>query len=121
VLRSTRRDDETIVDTMRRHAPRVVGGLPARSDRERWVRALNAEATRPDHFPAHLDWEDYRPRWVDVMEFTRRLLAGRTRDRCRRSPITWGGPMDDWLAIRRGLVRVDCGDTRNRFWARPPN
>lgn len=124
VLRATRRSDELLVETMLRHAPRLFGLRRARHDaaaaRHRWVRGLRADGEEPEHWPLeHGDWGRYRPRWLEVLVFARRLVAGETRARCERAPIAWGGAMDDHVALRRGLVRVDCGATSNRYWARP--
>lgn len=124
VLRATQRDDETLVDAMLRHAPRLFGLRPARTpevaERYRWVRSLRADAGEPEAWPAdHGPWSRFRERWKEVLRFSRRAVDGSVRSSCSRPPIAWGGAMDDDIALARGLVRVDCGETRNRFWARP--
>jgi hypothetical protein len=83
---------------------------------------LQLDASRPDSFPNdERFWRNrYREHWIDRMSYADDLISGRVQLRpCPAPPIAWGGTMDDHIALRRGLVRIDCGDTENRFWGRP--
>ena len=143
VLRYTRRNGETLLGAMRRHAPHVsearpiVGRLAHR--RMSWITRLQLDCREPTGFPAvdsggnPMNWErDYRPRCEALFAYAQRLLDG---DAEALGPwagapgaplITWGGrcedaagACDDHLASHRGLVPFDTGDTANRFWCRP--
>jgi hypothetical protein len=101
-----------------------------------WVRELQLSCRRPAHFPTRaadggeMNWErDYRPRCEALFAFAQRLLEG---DAEALGPwtsapvITWGGrcedaagACDDHIAVGRGLVPFETGDTANRFWCRP--
>jgi len=122
VLRNVRRNNETFMGIMRR-ASRVVSEMwEPTTTRHRWLVNLDLEGTRPDGFPPELDWErHYRHRWMKVIDYARALIEGKVYARpCRGAVIAWGGAMDDYLALRRNLVRANCGDTENTFWKRPP-
>lgn len=125
VLRNTARDDEGLLAAMSRHTKGrlfVVGG-PGRNGQtvRAWTRGLHIGDEPPYRWPAHLDWtNDYRHRFAEVYALSIRIVSGRMgRGPCRSFPIAWGGPMDDAIALRRGLVRVSCGDTINHYWERP--
>ncbi len=71
-------------------------------------------------------WANYISVWEATRELAQQLYAGELRARaCRRQTeehgpvIAWGCSLDTAVAKRRGLVRVDCGDTTNWFYARP--
>jgi len=123
VLRNVRRNNETFLGVMRR-ASRVVSEMwEPTTDRHRWLVNLDLEGTRPDGFPTEADWErHYRHRWMKVLEYARALLEGEIYAHpCQGAVIAWGGKMDDYLALRRNLIRAECGDTQNTFWKRPPS
>lgn len=140
VLRYTRRSGETLLGAMRRHSPHVSEARPIpRPERHRrmvWVREIQLTCRRPAHFPARaadggeLNWDrDYRPRCLALFEFAQRLLDGDAAalGSWTSAPvITWGGrcedahgACDDDIAVGRGLVPFETGDTANRFWCRP--
>jgi hypothetical protein len=120
VLRGNRSNEESLIGAMRRHSRFVLEVWEPRSARHRWLVGLNLEATEPTGFPETASWDRYRPVWERRTQFTRGLVTGSVRMRpCPVPVVAWGGTMDDHIALRRGLVRVDCGDTENRFWGRP--
>lgn len=139
VLRYTRRDGETLLGAMRRHAPHMSEARPvstsARS-RMRWTVEMQLSCRRPPHFPTlaadggELDWEnDYAPRCRALFALAQDLLDGdrsAVGDWANAPIITWGGrcedvhgACDDDQAVGRGLVPYETGDTANRFWCRP--
>lgn len=120
VLRNTRRSDEHLIDVMRRHSRYMIPGRTSLPARQRWVTSLDLEGTRPSDLPDSASWERLERPWLRRIALARALIDGRVPDRpCPAPVIAWGGTMDDHIAHRRGLARVDCGDTENRFWARP--
>lgn len=118
VVRSTSSSGEITLGALQRLAPHVATGRP-RGAHQRLSTELRADGARPASWPGHLPWERvWRARWLRVLALSRALVEGRVRGRCERAPIAWGGAMDRHLAARRRLTRVDCGQTRNEFWAR---
>lgn len=121
VLRNVRRNDETLMGAMRR-ASRVVSEMwEPTTRRHRWLVNLKLDGSEPDHFPEVADWDrHYRHRWFEVIAHARALIEGEAHAHpCPGAVIAWGGDMDDYLALQRNLIRVDCGDTANTFWKRP--
>jgi hypothetical protein len=75
----------------------------------------------PEPHPA---WSHYRDRWLAVLERAREVVRYTLSDwdewgYCDGEVHDWGGGMDRARATRNGLVEVECGDTRNDFYARP--
>lgn len=112
---------------LRAHSSCVLGTGPIGEGRGncRWTRGLSATDRQPSGWPEHLPWARYAPRWAQVRELARRLVAGEESMRpCPGTPITWGGPMDHERASERGLVPLGCRDpqtgepTRNEGFAR---
>lgn len=134
VFRATRSTGMTLLGSIRNHMNYATEELPPVRDRSRWIVELTLEGTRPPHFQATdsegnpLNWDrDYLPRWLQVVEMSRRLLNGHDLGSCAIAPlVTWGGrcedvhgACDDNLGSHRGLVGMSCGDSSNRFWCRP--
>jgi hypothetical protein len=138
VLRYTRRTGETLLNSMRRHAPHVsearaiTGRLAQR--RMAWVANVQLDCDEPRGFPQldqegnPMQWDrDYRPRCESLFVLAQRLLDGDPDSPWTDAPlVTWGGrcedaagACDDSLAVSRGLVPYDTGATANRFWCRP--
>jgi hypothetical protein len=143
VLRHTRRNGETLLGAMRRHAPHVsearaiTGRLTQR--RMAWVSHLQLNCNEPSGFPAldhdgaPMQWgRDYRPRCESLFVLAQRLLDGGADvlGPWADAPlVTWGGrcedaagACDDHLAAHRGLVPFEAPSgplTANRFWCRP--
>ena len=104
------------------HAPRATGSKPPLNAHQAWTQQLDEDGTEPAAWRlAHpaLPWERYRERWLRVLRGCQLIVRGQVDRVCREVPIAWGGAMDRHIAERRGLVRVDCGNTRNEFWGRP--
>jgi hypothetical protein len=85
-----------------------------RSSRQRWVIELNFDATKPPHWPAVVPWRWYRERWQRVLTTARLVLRGEMDDPCDGRAEHFGGKMD---APDKSFIRIDCGDTRNLFYA----
>lgn len=76
-----------------------------------WSRHLTASDRRPEGFPEHLGWSNFRERWRQVRELALQLVLGeRTMTVCSEAPWTWGGRMDREHAERVGLRRLECHD-----------
>lgn len=90
-----------------------------------WVAELNEEGSRPRSWPTtwqgrpHPGWGAFRTRWLALLEACRLIVAGEVRSSCEDQPHDWGGPVDDRRARRLGLIRIDCGETLNRYYQRP--
>lgn len=143
VLRYTRRNGETLLGAMRRHAPHVSearaisGRLLER--RMAWITHLQLDCDRPRGFPVadqqgnQINYErDYRPRCEALFVLAQRLLDGDAEalGAWTNAPlVTWGGrcedaagACDDHLASHRGLVPFEAPTgplTANRFWCNP--
>jgi hypothetical protein len=90
-----------------------------RTDPRAWVAFLDPRGIRPTHWPRGMDWNAYRLNWLHVYELAGRATRGELPHRCDESPVHWGGSVDRERAQRMGLVRVNCGDTRNDFYVLP--
>ncbi len=104
------------------HAPRATGARAALNAHQAWTQQLDAAGSEPASWhAAHpgVPWSRYRARWLRVLRGCELIVRGVVPAVCSRPPIAWGGVMDRHIAQRRGLVRVDCGVTRNEFWSRP--
>lgn len=86
------------------------------SPRKRWVRALRADGTQPEHWPAKkASWSKHRPLWLAVLARVARWSRGRVVDPCAAPALHWGGKMDSPTEAHG--VKVDCGATLNIFYA----
>jgi hypothetical protein len=110
------------------------------TDRARWVRELNERGTAPESWPRHTyartqdgttrlrpapSWGRYRERWLAVLARAREVVRAYNLSNieswgvCQSAVHDWGGSMDRERAERLRLIEVECGDTRNDFYARP--
>lgn len=139
VLANIRRRNESWLHVARRASPRATGVRPNRRPRGRMIATLLDSDARPAGWircrrGRPLDrcngaWGTYIERWRRVRQLAAELVHGAPIESpCPGRPIAWGGWMDDWLAERRGLERIECrapadsGGTQptlNRFWIRP--
>lgn len=101
---------------LRRHSSCVLTDRPL-EDREResncrWTRGLRDSDAEPEGWYAELSWPRFAPRWAQVREYARRLVAGEVRSRpCDGTPFTWGSRrLDMARALERGLVPLGCRD-----------
>lgn len=92
---------------------------PVRTDARRWIADLHPDGHEPEGWPAHLDWEQHRPRWLAVLETVRGVLDGRVPDHCATGrPQSWAGPIVDRERLARVLAsggRIVCTGTVNVF------
>ena len=131
-------DGETVLSAMRRAQRHVMGMVPIRSRRARWIRNLNTDCEVPESWTAGTkNWnKQYLKRCTYAVELGRGLIKGvlrspRPGSRLRYIPgvpIAWGGrcesgqdACDDPIACSRGLVRIKGTGTYNAFWKRPRN
>lgn len=99
--------------------------LPARGKEtpSGWVECTGQDPKTGGPVPKGCDgrWEIYADNWEKFRSWMIRTVVreGQIEAECEGNPITWGGDMDDHIAIRRGLCVVEgCGD-RNVWWAFP--
>lgn len=102
-------------------SPRATGARPTVDARIAWVAGLRADGLAPLRWPAapHSPWPQYRARWLAVLERAREVVTWGldVHDEwspCDDRPITWAAP---WHEPSPGLREIDCGGTRNRFYA----
>lgn len=68
----------------------------------------------------HGPWAAYGRNWARFRDNVARLVSGGAARPCPAAMVVaWGNDADTEIALARGLVEVDCGDTRNRFWSLP--
>lgn len=85
-----------------------------------WVATLRADGGEPVAWPASYGpWARYRASWLALLDYARALVAGTVSSDCEEPPHDWGGDMDSDRAERLGLIPIECGQTRNRFYLRP--
>jgi len=83
--------------------------------RQRWVRGLSWGGDRPPGWPRKASWAEHVGHWRAALDRAAEWQLGRVADPCRgKLALHWGGDMD---APARRMRRVDCGDTRNTFYA----
>lgn len=138
VAHNTRSGDEPILETLRRLSPRTT---VARRDfsmswRVRWITTIEGTSRPRGWVECERDGPRCHGRWsryVDDLERIRRLasiaIARRPSGACGGVVVAWGGDMDHDFLTRRNarrvaagipaLVEVDCGDTRNHYFADP--
>lgn len=138
-----RHGQETYLSTMRRLSKRVTGIVPATREHHKWTSTLQMNDDPPTKWveckrirkgkkvmfhPAncHGTWSLYVERWREARKFARGLYWGHIKiTPCPKSNevhgpvIAWGYEGDLWLAKKRKLIQVDCGDTNNMFFAKP--
>ncbi len=105
-----------------------------RQDRRAWVAFLRADGAQPRRWPGaltmqgpdgstatieHARWSAFRSRWLALYEVAGDVLRGDVAHACAEAPRHWGGRVDRARAERMGLRRIDCGETRNDFYALP--
>lgn len=106
----------------RAHSPRATGARETSDARLSWVAGLRRDGGEPTAWPAppHAPWAAYRERWLEVLDRARELVTWSLEDHeadsmCEVAPVTWAAR---WHTPSPGLVEIDCGDTRNAFFAR---
>ena len=102
-------------------SPRATGRRPT-SGRLAWVAGLDERGREPAAWPPlpHSPWPQYRSRWLAVLERAREVVTWpmSVHDEwgmCDERPWTWAAPHHP---PSPGLVAVDCGGTRNRYYRR---
>lgn len=125
-------------------SPRASGVRASRSRRTIWTSHLTTSCEEPHGWPTtegHAPWTSYRRRCASMVRVIRQIVRGRGPEACPRSsrPIAWGcdptrreaqrevlgiprpqmSCNDTGIARRRGLQRLNCGETNNAFWCRP--
>jgi hypothetical protein len=137
LLRGAERHAMTYSTFARTYSPRAVGDRPGRL--RPWIGSLNEAGDAPFSWPRitthrrrdgmvavepHPPWSAYRERWLAVLAQAREVIGWTLDDvdewgLCEGEVHDWGGAMDRARAERIGLIPIDCGETRNDFYARP--
>lgn len=132
-----------------RHSPRATGQYESRTRRQRWTSTMTLDCGEPSGWPPppYAQWVNYRPLCEALVEEIAEVVDGEAARACPEGsrPITWGcdpfrrraicevlgrhcnaegvaitrGCNDTPIAHRRGLERLDCGETANAYWCRP--
>lgn len=110
------------------------------SERMRWIRELSERGEAPPSWPTQryarardgavrllpaIPWSHYRESWMEVLARAEEVVQRYELDNigvwgiCQSPVHDWGGSMDRDRANRIGLIEVECGATRNDFYARP--
>lgn len=124
LLRGAKRHSVPYETYARWYSRRVIAGTP-RGPRP-WIATLQDSDRQPVGFRFRWDGQ-YRELWMGIMDRSSYTTTNLTLDNvqdwtvCNRPVHDWGAPYghDMERARRLGLIPVDCGDTRNRPWARP--
>lgn len=107
-----------VVRGARLHSRRVF--QPAQLGRRPWIAFLRGDLSEPRCWPHNLSWRSHRSNWQAMIGLARAVLSdGEERPELPCAPQTWGGECDRERARRLGLIRVDCGNTRNDFYVYP--
>lgn len=123
---------ETHLSVLRRASKYVLGVVPPRSRRQRWISNLELDCEMPKYWPhSKSSWNKRykRKRCPRVAKLAKELAAGKTNFdwpiNTSARPVTWGGrcesgngACDDDIACERGLARL-YSDTLNAFWCIP--
>lgn len=127
-----RRGGMSRVEMFVNYSPRRVYPHPE-DVRQQWIAELQLDGRRPPSWPRprqrrfhnHPAWRTWGcPRWLATVDAVHRVLEAHPRrierGPCEETPDHWGGAagIDDH-PLRLGWRRIDCGITRNRFWAVP--
>lgn len=139
LLRGSERRGISYVSFARSYASRVMGARPHDHPRLSWVMNLTPSGAQPQNWPEtvvvrrngqvttqpHAPWSRYRADWLAVYSQAQDTIATSNFENidvwsiCAEPVFDWGGWMDRERAARMGLVRVDCGQTRNDPYTRP--
>lgn len=132
IWRGARREGMSYASFARTYARRLFSFSTTRS----YFAALDERGTEPSTWPRVRTrrlgngsvavesvprFSHYRAAWLDLLAYAA-TIVGEDPDvlaPCDGPVHDWGGSMDRERANRIGLIPVDCGDTRNDFYARP--
>ncbi|HEY5657326.1 MAG TPA: hypothetical protein VIY27_06015 [Myxococcota bacterium] len=145
---SATRRRESMLSSLRRMSPRHTGARPTRGRRDAWTSTLTPDCEQPSGWPElardgspYAEWVSYEPLCEALVVEVRRIVAGEDElEACppRSRPLAWGcdpfrrlairevlgrerplrGCNDRWIAERRRLHRLDCGETENAYYCR---
>ena len=82
--------------------------------RQAWLNDLSLDARRPESWPRDLAWDAYRPLWEAALKRAEDWHLGQYEDPCNGMAMHFGGDMD---RPRPYMKKLDCGKTRNNFYA----
>ena len=140
ILRGAERHGMSYVAYAASYSGRVVGSRVPSTERGRWIREMSESGDTPASWPTQsfttgrdgvvhvhraTPWSHYREQWLAVLARAREVvreyeLSNLTDWGVCSSPVhDWGGSMDRDRAERLRLIEVECGGTRNDFYARP--
>ena len=128
---------ETMISVMRRAQRHVMGMIPFRNKRARWIAELGTDCEQPESWPyGENRWDaQYGSKTCpNTVALARSIIQDKLPPSVPgfrvswlpHRPITWGGDCrsgrascDDQIACSRGLNRIPGTDTHNSFWCYP--
>lgn len=132
-----------------RHSRYATGTVPPNTQRQRWTSTLTLDCEQPSGWPTHAsdgsdyaEWRSYRDLCEALVVAIGEIVDGTDNIQAcppDSRPIAWGcdptrrraqreilglrrsthGCNDTPIAMRRRLVRLDCGETENAYYTRP--
>lgn len=101
----------TLLSMIRRYCSGL--GPRIHTKRQRWVRQLRYNMTRPLAMPRNVSWKALSWRWKDALARAQQWYNGSLPDPCKGRAWHWGGSMDK---PHPKMFRVWCGNTINIFY-----
>lgn len=137
--RGAARQHISVLSYARHYSQRIAGLRPSTSGRIAWTSNLRDDGGEPANWPRYVSrnvrgvaeitphpaWGNFRAPWLAVLERARDVATWTVDDIdewsvCDGEVHDWGSPrLDRHRAESLGLIEVECGETRNDFWARP--
>jgi hypothetical protein len=103
-------------DVLFAYAKGLGNGRREYSPRQRWIRSLSPDLSKPDHWPRKARWERHKALWAATLTRADAWSRGRLRDPCRGRAKHWGGVNLVSDLPKGRMIKIDCGETKNIFY-----